>query len=61
MLLSKGEWEIEDNILYLYDLDLSYRHEIIINGKTLIIKKSFGDFEAYEFELYRDNKEITFK
>ena len=52
LLLSKGKWEIEDNILYLYDLDLSYRHEIIINGKTLIIKKSFGDFEAYEFELY---------
>lgn len=61
LLLSEGEWEVEDNILYLYDLDSSYRHEIIINGKTLMIKKSFGDFEAYEFELYRDNKEITFK
>ena len=52
LLLSKGKWEIEDNILYLYDLDLSYRHEIIINGKTLIIKKSFGDFESYKFEFY---------
>ena len=52
LLLSKGEWEIEDNILYLYDLDLSYRHEIIINGMTLMIKKSFGDFESYKFEFY---------
>lgn len=52
LLLSKGEWKIEDNMLYLYDLDLSYQHEIIINGKTLMFKKSFGDFDSVVFKLY---------
>lgn len=52
LLLSEGEWRVEKNILYLTDANLSYQHEIIINGKTLMIKKSFGDFEAYKFEFY---------
>ena len=55
LLLSKGEWKIEDNMLYLYDLDLSYQHEIIINGKTLMFKKSFGDFDSVVFKLYKLN------